>query len=607
MTDSGPCFAANPDISGIGVRTAIYAQNLLSFVPALLALRDGKVTHTELESLETQSMTILITAFAILVSTIIQALTPDGITNFHATIILNLSWMNNTNLSIYLLLYIQHRVNLSTEELHEEVEEMVGVKIEKVGSIIRHRWKYEIRKICSNLVVIVGSVHLSLMSAVGLWLWSNPVAFGISGQCSLNAPISVFGIQILLGSEGLKIWYILIYGPVLVPILNLIVPGIFFEGLLLIFHEFGRKWWNHWDHVVNMTSALGVLAIIDIVLLVDNEVTLRINMSQGNLGQGETMWTFGQTLALLLLLVSLRDLGESLVERRAGTLGKKLYNASRKGKIDIVQYVLDLGAKKEAVNLSIQIASDKGHLSVVEFLLKYIGDVNINSETLAHELHTAHALKLEKDQSTALYSAAMKRHLDVVKLLIEYNANVNANVHQWIAIHWAAGEGYLDIVKLLIEHDADVNAKNRDGLSALHCAAEKGHLDVVKLLLAHNADVNTKTVNQWSVLHVAATKGHLDIVSLLLEHNADVNAKRSLDGFQSTVLYFAAMKRHLDIVKLLIKHSADVEAKGDWIPLHWAAQEGHVEIVKLLVEHNAYVDAKCKSAQYTEYSAEIII
>ncbi|KAG6895243.1 hypothetical protein C0992_002399 [Termitomyces sp. T32_za158] len=337
------CFAADPDISGTGVRIAIYAQNLLSFVPALLALRDGKITRTELESLQTQSRTILITAFAILVSTIIKALQND-ITNFDGTIILNLSWMNNTNLFIYLLLYVQHRVNLSTEELREEVEEMVGVKIEKVGPIIRHRWKYEVRKICSNLVVIVGSVHLSLMSAVGLWLWCNPVGFGTSKSCSLEAPIFVFGLQVPLGSVGLKVWYIMLYGILLIPVLNLIIPAIFFEVILLFFHKFGRK-----DHLVNMTSALGILAIINIVLLVDSEVTLRVNTKQGELGQGGNIWTFGQILALLLLLVPLCDLGESLLERRAGILGKKLYNASRQGKIDIVQYVLDLGAKTDAL------------------------------------------------------------------------------------------------------------------------------------------------------------------------------------------------------------------------------------------------------------------
>ncbi|KAH8809594.1 hypothetical protein DL96DRAFT_1671751 [Flagelloscypha sp. PMI_526] len=102
------CIPSNPDIVGVGVRTATYAQNLLSFVPALWALWDKEVEQFELESVETQSTTILITAFAILISAIVQALTL-GLTNFHATIILNLSWMNNTNTFIWFLLYAQHK------------------------------------------------------------------------------------------------------------------------------------------------------------------------------------------------------------------------------------------------------------------------------------------------------------------------------------------------------------------------------------------------------------------------------------------------------------------------------------------------------------------
>ncbi|KAF8507805.1 hypothetical protein BU17DRAFT_33050, partial [Hysterangium stoloniferum] len=97
-----------PDVSGIGVRIAIYAQNLMSFLPAFYAISDGEVTIDELFSVEIQASTILITALAILVSAIFEAVT-QRITSFHAAIILNLSWMNNTNLFIYLLLYIHHR------------------------------------------------------------------------------------------------------------------------------------------------------------------------------------------------------------------------------------------------------------------------------------------------------------------------------------------------------------------------------------------------------------------------------------------------------------------------------------------------------------------
>ncbi|KAH0586527.1 hypothetical protein H2248_007754, partial [Termitomyces sp. 'cryptogamus'] len=68
-------------ISGIGVRAAVYIQNFLSFVPAIAALTDGKVTFTELESLEAQSTAILNTALAILISTVVQAHRENGIEN----------------------------------------------------------------------------------------------------------------------------------------------------------------------------------------------------------------------------------------------------------------------------------------------------------------------------------------------------------------------------------------------------------------------------------------------------------------------------------------------------------------------------------------------
>ncbi|KAH8823805.1 hypothetical protein DL96DRAFT_1713178 [Flagelloscypha sp. PMI_526] len=112
------CIPPNPDISGVGVRTAIYVQNLLSFVPAIWAILDGKVDDFELESLDAQATTILITAFAILISAIVQVRT-EGITIFHTMIILNLSWMNNTNTFIYFLLYGARRASWRTENVED--------------------------------------------------------------------------------------------------------------------------------------------------------------------------------------------------------------------------------------------------------------------------------------------------------------------------------------------------------------------------------------------------------------------------------------------------------------------------------------------------------
>jgi hypothetical protein len=111
-----PCIPAEPEISGIGVRAAIYAQNLLSFIPAISALSDGEVALYELEAVKDQSTTILITAFGILISAMVQARTL-GLPNFHASVILNLSWMNNTNTFIYFLLYVQHKSQFGPQQI----------------------------------------------------------------------------------------------------------------------------------------------------------------------------------------------------------------------------------------------------------------------------------------------------------------------------------------------------------------------------------------------------------------------------------------------------------------------------------------------------------
>ncbi|KAH6890211.1 hypothetical protein BKA70DRAFT_1442196 [Coprinopsis sp. MPI-PUGE-AT-0042] len=98
----------NPDFSGTGVRIAVYSQNLLLLFVAIWALWDGNVSQSELAQAEMQTATNLVLPFAILLSSIVQALTL-GMTSYHGTIILLIGWMNNTNVCIYFILYINHK------------------------------------------------------------------------------------------------------------------------------------------------------------------------------------------------------------------------------------------------------------------------------------------------------------------------------------------------------------------------------------------------------------------------------------------------------------------------------------------------------------------
>ncbi|RXW15311.1 hypothetical protein EST38_g10552 [Candolleomyces aberdarensis] len=90
----------NPDISGIGVRVAIYAQAILTLVQPVLAALDKYISEEELASLHILYLGILIPGCALLLSAVIQT-SRDGLSVYHAIIVLNLSWINNTSALIF--------------------------------------------------------------------------------------------------------------------------------------------------------------------------------------------------------------------------------------------------------------------------------------------------------------------------------------------------------------------------------------------------------------------------------------------------------------------------------------------------------------------------
>ncbi|KAJ6550079.1 hypothetical protein B0H19DRAFT_1378746 [Mycena capillaripes] len=234
---------ANADIAGIGVRAAIYIQNLLGFIPALTALRDGAVASYELESVETQSTTILITAFAILISAMSQARDSTLLlSNFYASIILSLSWLNNTNTFIFFLLYIQRKSQAGPQQITGDLSSWSrlvkswfsasitlddnsadAVQAEKssrqssertntaesVESHARSLLSVIFRVRVQGIVAILGSLHLSMMSALGIWLWHDPLHFGyaaLANPCAFyNATYSILGQSIHFRSNALRI------------------------------------------------------------------------------------------------------------------------------------------------------------------------------------------------------------------------------------------------------------------------------------------------------------------------------------------------------------------------------------------------------------------
>jgi hypothetical protein len=377
---------SNPDVSGIGVRAAIYAQNLACFLPVIANLWDGNVSKDELKGIKDQSIGMLALAFTILLTTIILAKGIGGdqtITRYHAFVVLDLSWLNNTSTWIWFIMYVHYQSKRDDRppikanwsdwrdallapllELLGRTEGVGGSKIsivKRIWGIAQRIWRF----ISEKPVLTLGSVHLSLMAAVGIWLWSDPSKFGNPLGPSCDPTLTVVGLPARFSSQPLRIASLAMYSLVLIPGLNLIPPFVFFLLLHISYNwSRGRHVWfwrrvdtaldaiskasrailhvlwlsgqtsecsnqgdintasvpssgstatnnlnsrstsNSSPHTAFLIVGLALLVAINTLFIVDIELTLSRNKGDQN---GDGQWGFGQVLALLLLVIPLRD------------------------------------------------------------------------------------------------------------------------------------------------------------------------------------------------------------------------------------------------------------------------------------------------------------
>lgn len=298
------CIDANPDIAGIGVRSAIYTQNFMVLFLALLAFNDNKITKTELQVAEAQATSILLTACALLISAFVQAKTL-GMSTYHAIIVLNLAWMNNTNTFTCMVLFICRS---------------------------KYRFSRQNLKDFPVIPLILGSLHLSFLAGFGLWFWATVDTFGAAAQCAPRLSIShlILGRSIAVTSRALRIISLTIYAAIAFPGLNVVVlggmmmacafflalmPGLVIKCTLSIMSRIlpqPLEAPSLWRSMVGHFS-LYLLLSVNIVMVADTEAM--VTLTKPFVKPGESEWTFGQTLALLLLMLPLLEFIRSWVKQ----------------------------------------------------------------------------------------------------------------------------------------------------------------------------------------------------------------------------------------------------------------------------------------------------
>ncbi len=144
-----------------------------------------------------------------------------------------------------------------------------------------------------------------------------------------------------------------------------------------------------------------------------------------------------------------------------------------------------------------------------------------------------------------LRDAAMKGHLEVVEILIKAGANVNSSSHVTE-----------DNLQNQEEDEAGVVVSILPS-SPLMAAVEGGHLDVVRSLLHHKVDVSATAFGKHgtNVLEVAENLGHFDIALILIEAGA---TKSLLCEHQIIEIWLAAMREDCSKIRCLLANGLHV-------------------------------------------------
>ncbi|KAG6855337.1 hypothetical protein H0H87_004827 [Tephrocybe sp. NHM501043] len=592
MADS--FILSNPDISGVGVRVAIYLQNVLTFAPVVVHLWDGKITDMELKATEGQSVGILSIAFAILISTIIQAKMSinagSSISSFHAAVILDLSWMNNTSTFVWFLHYAHYRTwtkalirpfNHLVDGVNEANSPQNRKKDEGIsegGKRSRNTFVYRLWQVVSEAPVLtLGSIHLSLMAAIGIWLWSDPPHFGNSLQ-GCDPILTIVGGDVPFSSSALQICSLFMYTLFLIPGLNLIIPFLFFilphilYNNLVVRTKFQRtlnvvlRWRRRQappdpealndntdvlttsaesdnapgpstpSHTAFLIVGLVCLFAVNIIFMDDIELTL----SRNNLVRSpdEKNWGFGQILALLLLVVPLRDLATSLTDirrllrrdKRAQTqFEEDLQKAVKEEKLDEPNF-RDLIGRRADPNTQItgsalkfdtllQLAAYKGNDPLVKDLLeKYHVNPTIGGGQYLERLQrNAEGRSPACKVQTAYNIAAHEGHLGTALWLLEKEGNG--------AFHGAIQAEVEAVIPYIVKYQHDSNHRTRGG--AFECysslAAHKSLHDKIRSSVT---DIVARLDDTESYDLVAA----LERISTLVAHSLCLELRKTALG-----------------------------------------------------------------------------
>jgi ankyrin repeat protein len=165
-----------------------------------------------------------------------------------------------------------------------------------------------------------------------------------------------------------------------------------------------------------------------------------------------------------------------------------------------------LTSKNKQGKTFFQIACSKGYHNIVEYFLK---DLKMHF-FLEHQ---------DNEMNTPLHLASENGHLSIVNILLYYGIELNTkNKNNKSALELSCRRGFFEVSKILISRYSEIKNEDKMVDDPLLVASHEGAHEVVKLLLMKGASIQALNNDKKNCLDIAIEKDHREVIRILLKN-----------------------------------------------------------------------------------------